>query len=555
MTEEEQSLLNAEEEAPLLEADQEAFEQEEDVAVDVEEDTAAEEPAGRRRTTWTVVGVVAAILAVCTIVACIAAAIVAFSGGEEEPTPTPAAAIPTKAPVPTAAPGQAWIVITEPDQGQVVEIDQPVKVQGKGVGLPEGNVVVEVMDWQGNVLAQEPTTMQGQDVGTGGEGTWSTEVAIEVEPGTAGTIRAYSTSPKDGSVIAEDVVEVSLGRTAALPRYIRIEEPVQGAMLDITQPIEVRGSGGALPEGNVVVEVLDAQGNLLDRQPTTMQGPEVGTGGEGTWSIELNVDVEPGTAGTIRAYTTSPADGSIMVEDSVEVSLGQTPAVEAYIKIDEPQQGAAIEVDRVIQVSGTGAGLPEGNLVVVAVDENGDVLDEQPATLRGSDVGAGGEGTWSVELVVPASGQVPGYIAAFATSPQQRDLIASDHVEVVFYGDYTLEGVTWLLDKTFTGSEITAEFTVATATEEAVVEGSAGCNTYRGTYVVRTRAVGRNTMEIGPLATTRMACDQSLMDQEALYLAALEAATSYRIEGFTLTITYPGGELLFYDKNGPRPRR
>jgi heat shock protein HslJ len=194
-------------------------------------------------------------------------------------------------------------------------------------------------------------------------------------------------------------------------------------------------------------------------------------------------------------------------------------------------------------------------LVVVAVDDSGNVLDEQPATLQGSDVGTGGEGTWSVELAVPASGQVPGYIAAFAASPKQRELIASDHVEVVFYGEYTLEGVTWLLDKTITGSEVTAEFTAATSTEDATVEGSAGCNTYTGSYTVLTRAVGRNRMEIGPLATTRKACDSSLMQQESLYLAALEAATSYRIEGFALTIVYPGGELLFYDKNGPRPRR
>jgi heat shock protein HslJ len=183
------------------------------------------------------------------------------------------------------------------------------------------------------------------------------------------------------------------------------------------------------------------------------------------------------------------------------------------------------------------------------------VLDEQPATLQGQDVGTGGEGTWSVELAVPAAGQVPGYVAAFAASPKQRDLIASDHVEVTFYGEYTLEGVTWLLDKTITGSEITAEFTPGTGSEDSVVAGTAGCNTYRGTYVILTRAVGRNRIEIGPLATTRMACDQPLMEQESLYLAALEAATSYRIEGFTLTIVYPGGELLFYDKNGPRPRR
>ena len=86
------------------------------------------------------------------------------------------------------------------------------------------------------------------------------------------------------------------------------------------------------------------------------------------------------------------------------------------------------------------------------------------------------------------------------------------------------------------------------------VSGFAACNTYQGTSR-STRAAGRNTIEIGPLATTRMMCDEALMDQESLYLAALEAATSYRIEGFTLTIVYPGGELLYYDKDGPRPRR
>jgi heat shock protein HslJ len=538
VTEEQEEALHVEEEVvPQEEADE------------VAESVSTDEPAGGRKKGWTVaVVVIAAILALCAVVVCIAAAVAAISGGKDE------VAMPTAAPVPTRAPGQAMIAITEPDQGQVVEIDKPVRVSGKGVGLPEGNVVVEALDWQGNLLAQVPTTMQGQDVGTGGQGTWATELSIEVEPGTAGTIRAYSTSPKDGSVIAEDVVEVSLGRTAALQPYIRIEEPTQGALLDITGPVGVRGSGAALPEGNVVVEALDAQGNVLDRQPTTMQGPDVGTGGEGTWSTELTIEVEPGTAGRIRAYSPSPSDGSIIAEDSVEVSLGQTPAVESYLKIDSPAQGTTLDVTKPVQVSGSGAGLPEGNVVVVAADQDGNVLAEQPTTLQGPDVGTGGEGTWSVELAVPASGQMPGYLAAYSTSPKQRDFVATDHIQVTFSGEYTLEGTTWLLDKTIPGSEITAEFTPATGTGDAEVKGSAGCNTYTGTYVILTRAVGRNRIEIGPLATTRMACDEALMEQESLYLAALEAATHYRIEGFTLTIVYPGGELLFYDKNGPRPR-
>ena len=422
MTEEQEKPLDAEENAV-----------EEDAELDdAELDNA--EPAKKGRSGWVVgVAIIAAILALCTMVVCIAAAIAAFSGGKDE-TPVP---VPTTAPVPTQAPSGAMIVITEPDQGQVVDISQPVKVRGKGVGLTEANVVVEA---------------------------------------------------------------------------------------------------------------LDAQGNVLARQPATLQGPDVGTGGEGTWSTELSIEVEPGTAGRIRAYHPSPLDGSIVAEDSVEVSLGQTPAVQSYIKIDAPAQGTALDVSEFVQVSGTGAGLPEGNVVVVAVDQDGDVLAEQPTTLQGADVGTGGAGTWSVELAVPASGQTPGYIAAFSASPKQRDLVASDHVEVTFAGEYTLEGTTWLLDKTIPGSEITALFA------NGQVSGSAGCNNYQGTYR-STRAAGKNTIEIGPLATTRMMCDEPLMDQEGLYLAALESATEYTIEGFALTITYPGGELLFYDKDGPRPRR
>ena len=650
MTDEQKDQLEAEaaqDDAPLEEASQEGV---------VEEGAPAE---GQKKGWPVAVTVIAVILALCTIVACIAAAIAIFSGGGEE---TP---VPTAPPMPTVAPGQAMIAISEPDQGDVVDITKPVEVQGKGVGLPEGNLVVEALDWQGNVLDRQPATLQGRDVGTGGEGTWSVELTIKAEPGTAGKIWAYAQSPKDGSIIAEDSVEVSLGRTEAAKAYIKIDEPIQGAVLDVSKPVLVRGSGAGLPEGNVVVEALDWQGNVLDRQPTTLQGQDVGTGGQGTWSAELTIKVdpgsagkiraysesakdgsiiaehvvevslgqtpsmqpqikideptqgvlldiskpvlvrgsgaglpegnlvvealdrqgnvldrqpatlrgqdvgtggqgtwsaeltikvEPGTAGKIRAYAESTKDGSTIAEDAVEVSLGQTPVVQSRITISEPREGAVLDVGKVIKVSGTGAGLPEGNLVVVAVDENGDVLDEQPATLQGSDVGTGGEGTWSVELAVPASGQVPGYVAAFAASPKQRELIASDHVEVTFYGEYTLEGFTWLLDKTITGSEITAEFTAGTGSEDSVVAGTAGCNNYTGAYVVITRAVGKNKIDIGPLATTRMACDQPLMEQEQLYLAAMEAATSYEIEGFALKIVYPGGELLFYDKDGPRPR-
>ena len=86
------------------------------------------------------------------------------------------------------------------------------------------------------------------------------------------------------------------------------------------------------------------------------------------------------------------------------------------------------------------------------------------------------------------------------------------------------------------------------------MSGSAGCNTYNGTYR-SSEAGGQNSSAFGPLATTRKMSDEALMDQENLYLTALESATAYTIEGFALSVDYPGGTLIFYDKNGPRPRR
>jgi heat shock protein HslJ len=534
MTEEQKDQMDVEQELAA----------EEPASAEPDEAVSAEQPAQERKPVWTIAIIAAAaVLALCCFLACLAAAAISISDGKGKvPEPPPVAA-------PTKAPSGAMVAISEPVQGQTVDISKPIIVKGKGVGLPEGNLVVEVLDWQGEVLDRQPATLEGKDVAAGGTGTWSAELLVKIKPGTAGKVWAYSISPKDGSIIAEDAVEVSLGKTEAVKAYVRIDEPAQGSLLDISRPVTVRGMGAGLPEGNVVVEALDSKGNVLARQPATLQGPDVGTGGEGSWSIELAIETEAGTAGKIWAYSPSPKDGSLIAEHSIEVSLGETPAVESFIKIDEPSQGQTLDVSQPIRVSGTGGGLPEGNVVVVALDQDQDVLAEQAATLQGPDVGTGGEGTWSVELAVPASGQVPGYIAAFSTSPKQRNFVASDHVEVTFSGGYTLEGPTWVLDKTIPGSEITALF------DEGRVSGSAGCNTYNGSYV-STGGAGQNTIRFeGPFAMTRMMCDEPLMDQEQLYMAALESATAYTIEGFALMIEYPGGSLLFYDKNGPRPRR
>jgi hypothetical protein len=86
--------------------------------------------------------------------------------------------------------------------------------------------------------------------------------------------------------------------------------------LDGAQSLHIAGIGRGLFEGNVVVQVLDAENNILIEQPTTLQGENVGIGEPGSWAIDVTVDTEPGTSARIVAFSTSPADGSVLASDS-----------------------------------------------------------------------------------------------------------------------------------------------------------------------------------------------------------------------------------------------
>ncbi len=78
------------------------------------------------------------------------------------------------------------------------------------------------------------------------------------------------------------------------------------------------------------------------------------------------------------------------------------------------------------------------------------------------------------------------------------------------------------------GTTLTAEFGT-----DGNISGSAGCNNFSGPYTI-----DGNKITIGPLASTMMACEgpAEIMDQEAQYLAALQSAATYQIEGNVLEL-------------------
>ena len=69
------------------------------------------------------------------------------------------------------------------------------------------------------------------------------------------------------------------------------------------------------------------------------------------------------------------------------------------------------------------------------------------------------------------------------------------------------------------------------------LSGDAGCNTFRGAYVVDGKGV-----KTGPLAATRKACAEDVMKQEREFLAALESAVTWAVEGDTLDMHRADGQ-------------
>ncbi|MCJ7660468.1 MAG: YbaY family lipoprotein, partial [Anaerolineales bacterium] len=444
---------------------------------------------------------------------------------------------------------QPFITITEPPSGAVLEIVNPITVKGTGAGLPEGSLVVQALDASGNILAQQPTTIQSPDAGTGGSGPWSVQLQVATQSGTTGSIRAFSTSPQDDSLIAEARIQVTFGKTPEIQPYITISEPIVGAVLDISNPITVKGMGRALPEGNLIVTALDSGGNVLAEQSTTIQSPDAGTGGEGPWSVQLTVSATPGTPGSIRAYSTSPADGSTVAEAIVQVTYGQTPAVQPFITITQPTSGTVLDIANPFTVNGMAGGLFEGNIVVQALDGNGNVLDEQATTIQSPDAGIGGQGSWETQLSVSVEPGANGRIYAFSTSPQDGSTDASASVDVI-YGqeqipeeEVLLEEHLWLLQSY--GTNTVLEDTYITAKfKDNQVSGSAGCNTYSGAYERTT-----TDLTVGSLNITQMSCStpEGSMEQETQYFTLLQSSAFFNIDQKLSIMNQANEKTLVYD--------
>lgn len=93
------------------------------------------------------------------------------------------------------------------------------------------------------------------------------------------------------------------------------------------------------------------------------------------------------------------------------------------------------------------------------------------------------------------------------------------------------------------GSEVTALFDE----QPGRVTGSAGCNSYGGTY-----AVDGEKLTVSSLVATKKFCaePEGVMAQEQEYLTTLEAAERFRVEGKALEIRAKDGRVLRFRERG-----
>jgi LysM repeat protein len=208
-----------------------------------------------------------------------------------------------------------FVTIIDPVPYALIEADETTgqfTVSGLGGQLFDGNVTVRAVDEDGEILAEAPVLLNTA-------GIWEASLSVDVNPGTRGMIRAFAVNPQDRAVVAAMQVPVVYGDPEDAERYVFITAPLPQTSVNAQGVMTVVGFAGGTFDGTVNVDVLDPSGSVIVTQPATV---DVTTG---AWQLGLNINTAVGGMGSIRASIASPADGAIIVSDSVALDIIAPP--------------------------------------------------------------------------------------------------------------------------------------------------------------------------------------------------------------------------------------
>jgi putative lipoprotein len=109
-------------------------------------------------------------------------------------------------------------------------------------------------------------------------------------------------------------------------------------------------------------------------------------------------------------------------------------------------------------------------------------------------------------------------------------------------GGPSLEGTEWTLASGV--DDVPDDALPTLMLDDGTASGAGGCNNYTGPY-----EVDGDSLSIGPIAGTMMACEEPKMTVETTYLQALEAADAWSIDGGELVLSSGGDETLRFSSS------
>lgn len=103
-----------------------------------------------------------------------------------------------------------------------------------------------------------------------------------------------------------------------------------------------------------------------------------------------------------------------------------------------------------------------------------------------------------------------------------------------------LAGTSWKLKSTTSSAKL-ADFAITAAFDEGSMAGQAPVNSYNAAYEVE-----GEELQIGPVASTKMAGEPAAMTAEGAYFAILEQVTGFVVSSEELQLTADGEAVLVY---------
>lgn len=252
--------------------------------------------------------------------------------GEETVTPTATEESPGNGPTVTPSPtatetsdGEPTpapeLIIENPAEGDVVFT--PATISGTVSQMPfESQLTAQVLDTNGGVISEGVIMATPDDESDlTGSGTFSGTLPFTVNAVVDGAlIRVFEESAGDeGTIVMSDTVSVTLA-----PEGITIVEPAEGDT--VFTPVEVSGYVSTRPfEATLRGRVYDGNGDVVGEGPIMVAPVGDQIWGPGTFDATIPFSITVAGPGVVEVADISAEDGSVIVSDTVDVTLAIGP--------------------------------------------------------------------------------------------------------------------------------------------------------------------------------------------------------------------------------------